>query len=78
MRRMGYTVHMRQKRYAHRELVRKLKGERALGRSRRGCEDSIKTNLKEIGTKEVDWIHLTRDEDRWWTLLNAVMNLRVP
>jgi hypothetical protein len=54
MRRWGYTAHMRQKRYAHRELVRKRKGEQALGRSRRGCEHSIKTNIKEIGTKGVD------------------------
>jgi len=26
--------------------------------------DSIKTKLKEIGTKDVGWIHLSRDQDR--------------
>ena len=26
----------------------------------------------------MDWIDLVQDSDRWWTLVNAVMNLRVP
>jgi hypothetical protein len=25
-----------------------------------------------------DWIDLAQERDRWWTLMNAVMNLRVP
>jgi hypothetical protein len=25
----------------------------------------------------VDWIDLAQDRDRWWVLVNAVMNLRV-
>jgi hypothetical protein len=24
----------------------------------------------------MDWIHLARDTDRWWALVNAVMNFR--
>jgi hypothetical protein len=24
-----------------------------------------------------DWIELDKDKDRWWVLVNAVMNLRV-
>ena len=27
---------------------------------------------------DVDWIGLTKDRDRWRTLVSAVMNLRVP
>jgi hypothetical protein len=25
-----------------------------------------------------DWLELTQDRDRWWSLANAVMNLWVP
>ena len=26
----------------------------------------------------MDWIDLAQDRDRWWVLVNVVMNLRVP
>jgi len=26
----------------------------------------------------MDWIGLAQDRDRWWKLVSAVMNLRVP
>jgi len=26
----------------------------------------------------MDWIDLALNKDRWWALVNAVMNLRVP
>ena len=26
----------------------------------------------------IDWIGLAQDMDRWWALVNTVMNLRVP
>jgi hypothetical protein len=32
----------------------------------------------EIGWEIVDWSHLAEDRDQWRTLVNTVMNLRVP
>jgi hypothetical protein len=26
----------------------------------------------------IDWIEMAKDRDRWWALVNVVMNLRVP
>jgi hypothetical protein len=43
-----------------------------------GWEDNIKMDLREIGFEDVDWIHLAQDRDRWRSLVNTVMNLRVP
>jgi hypothetical protein len=35
-------------------------------------------DLLEIGLSVVDWIDLAQDRYRWISLVNAVMNLRVP
>jgi hypothetical protein len=32
-------------------------------------------DLREIGLKDVDWIHLTQHRDEWRSLVNMVMNL---
>jgi hypothetical protein len=39
--------------------------------------DGIRMDLREIGWGSVDWIQLAQDRDRWRTLVNTVMNLRV-
>jgi hypothetical protein len=52
-------------------------GRTPLGRPRRSWEDNIKIDLQEVGWG-MDWIELAQDRDRWRTLVNAVMNLRVP
>jgi hypothetical protein len=49
-----------------------------LMRPRRRWEDNIKMDLQEVGCGYMDWIELARDRDRWWALVNAVMNLQVP
>jgi hypothetical protein len=33
---------------------------------------------REVGCGCVDWIGLAQDRDRWWAIVSAVMNLRVP
>jgi len=48
-----------------------------IGRPRRRWEDNIKMDLQEVGCGGMDWIELAQDMDRWWALVNAVMNLRV-
>jgi hypothetical protein len=40
--------------------------------------DNIKINIREIGYDGTDWIDLAEDGDQWRTLVNTVMNLRVP
>jgi len=37
-----------------------------------------KTDLKYTSWKDMDWIDLAQDGDRWRALVHAVMNLRVP
>jgi hypothetical protein len=47
-----------------------------VGRPRRRGEDNIKMGIKERWG--VDWIVVAQDGDRWRTVVNAAMNLRVP
>jgi hypothetical protein len=63
---------------AHNILVGRPEGRRPLERPRCRWEDNIKMDLREIWFGDVDWIHLVQDRDRWWALVNTVMNLRVP
>jgi hypothetical protein len=54
-------------------------GKRPLGRHRRRWEGNIKYScIQEVGCGGMDWIDLALDGDRWRTLVNTVMNLRVP
>jgi hypothetical protein len=58
--------------YARFLVVRNV-GKRPLGKPRRRCEDNIKMALQ-----DVEQIATAQVRDRWWTLVNAVMNLLVP
>jgi hypothetical protein len=69
---------MEEVRGAYNILVGRPEGRRPLGRSRRRLEDNIKMDLREIGFRDVDWIHWAQDRDRWRCLVNTVMDLRVP
>jgi hypothetical protein len=63
---------------AYNILVGKSERKRPLGRPRRRWKDNIRMNLMEIAWKIVNWIHLAKDWDQWLTILNTVLNLRVP
>jgi hypothetical protein len=63
---------------AHKVLVGKPEGKRPLGKPRRRWEDNIKMDLQEMGCGGMDSIDVAQYSDRWWALVNAVMNLRVP
>jgi hypothetical protein len=55
----------------------KPEGKRPLGRPMRKWEDGIKMNLREIGCGSVNRIQLAQDRDRWRSLVNTIMNIRL-
>jgi hypothetical protein len=62
----------------YRVLVVKPEGKRPLERPRRRWEHGIRMNLREIcwgGGGE--WIYLAQARERWWAVVDAVMNLQV-
>ena len=56
-------------------LVGKPEGKVTLRRPKHRWEVNIKMNLQEVGCGSMYWIDLSQDRDRWWALVNAVMNL---
>jgi ribosome biogenesis protein Nip4 len=59
-------------------FVGKHEGKRPFRKHRRRKEDNIRRDLREIGWKVADWIHLVQDRDLWTAVVNTVMSLRVP
>jgi hypothetical protein len=51
-------------RNAYKILVGKSERKGPLGRSFRKREDDVRVDLKEIGWKDVDWMHLAQDRDQ--------------
>jgi hypothetical protein len=74
----GHVARMGEKRNAYRLLVGKPEGRRTLERPRRRQVDNISMDLGEVGWGDVDWIGLAQDRNRWRTLVNSVLSLRVP
>jgi hypothetical protein len=69
---------MEERRGVSRVLVGKPEGKRPMGRPKRRWEENIKMDFQEVGYGGTNWTELAQDRDRWWALVNAVMNLRVP
>jgi len=75
---VGHAACMTEMRNTYKLLVGISEGKRSLGRHRCRWEDNIRIDLREIGWKGVDWIHLTQNRNKWWALVNMAMNLWVP
>jgi len=74
----GYVARTGERRGILGSWMGKPERKRPLGRPRRRWEDNIKIDLQEVGCRLMDWIQLDQYRDRWWVLVNAVMNFRVP
>jgi hypothetical protein len=59
-------------------LVDKLEGKRPRGRLRSRWKGNIRSDLREIGCRVVDWIHVAQDKDQWRALVTTEIYLRVP
>jgi hypothetical protein len=38
----------------------------------------FKFDLQEVGLGDIDRIDVVQERDRWWALVNAVMNFQAP
>jgi len=76
MRWVGRVARMGESRGAYRVLARKREGKGPFGRSRLSWEDNIKMDLQKVLCGSMDCIDLPQERDRWWGLVNAVMNLK--
>ena len=74
----GHVASMGERRGIYRVVMVKTEEKKPFGRPRHRWEDNIKMDLQEVRCGGMDWIELAQDRDRWWALVNVVMNLRVP
>jgi len=68
---------MGEKRDVYRVLVRKPEEKGPLGRPSPRWVGNNRMDLQEVGSGFMDWIELAQGRDKWWELVNAVMNLGV-
>jgi len=58
----------------YRDMVGRPDGMRPPARSRCRWNDNIKVDLQEVRWGGMDWITLAQDRDRWWAIVDVVMN----
>jgi len=75
---MGGACCSTERRGVYRVLVGKPEGKRPLGRPRVEGRFILRRIFRKWDVWGVNWIEVAQDSDRWWALVNAVMNLRVP
>jgi hypothetical protein len=59
-------------------MVEKCEGERPYRRPRHRRDYNIKTDLKKIVWEGLHWIAVAQDRDKWWAVVNLVMNKQGP
>ena len=74
----GHVAHMGEGRGVYRVLVGKPEGKRHLEHLGEDARIMLRWILRKCDVGGMDWIELDQDKDRWRTLLNLVMNFRVP
>jgi hypothetical protein len=77
MRFTGHVARIDETRNACNNSVGKSERNKPLGKPQSRLEDNIKMDLKEIGWKVLDWVHVAQARDQWRALVNTVINLRV-
>jgi hypothetical protein len=78
MRWVGHVSHTGKRRIAHRVLMGRPEGKEPFGKVWCRWENNIVMDLQEVRRRGMDWIVLGQDRDKWWALVNSVMNRRVP
>jgi hypothetical protein len=74
----GHVALTGEMRNAYKILVGNPEGRRQLGRPRCRWKDNIKVDFKEIGWTDVECIHMAQDGNQWRSLVNTVMDFRIP
>jgi hypothetical protein len=74
---MGLLARTGDMRDAYKILVGKPEGKRPFGRPRRRWEDTIGMDIRELGWKVVNCIHLAKNKDQRPAFVSTVMKLPV-